>query len=90
MLQPVHAQREKARRLLDWDARIAARTDCLHKVMERSARGPGWQPVAKGKCRTSVTVTFFRAASCQQLTRTFVREKRLTVTRAQFHHGLLD
>jgi uncharacterized protein (TIGR02246 family) len=39
--------------------------------------------VAKGKCRTSVTVTFFRAASCQQLTRTFVREKRLTVTRAQ-------
>jgi hypothetical protein len=42
----------------------------------------------KGKCRTSVTVTFFRAAACQQLTRTFVREKRLTVTRAQFQgHG---
>jgi hypothetical protein len=45
--------------------------------------------VAKEQCRSSVTVTFFRALRYQELTNRFPREKRLTVTRAHFYHGLL-
>jgi hypothetical protein len=46
--------------------------------------------VAKVQCPSSVTVTFFRALRYQKLTNRFPREKRLTVTRAHFYHGLLE